>query len=428
MAGLPLHQWSAVELARALAARELKAEALASALVERSDAIEPALHAWAWFDAKRARLAARALDRGPVQGALHGLPLGVKDIIDTAGIPTSQGSPIYAGHVPDIDAACVSLARAAGAWVFGKTVSTEFANMTPGPTCHPHDPRHTPGGSSSGSAAAVAAGLVPLALGTQTAGSVIRPAAYCGVVGYKPSARRIPRVGVKANSDSLDEVGVLARSVDDAALLAATLSGQGGAALPGALAFAPRVAWTLTSHAESASKDTVDLLAATARRLSAEAATVTALAWPESFSALFDAQFVIQWFETARALQAEWLYRRAQLSPELARALEAGRRLTGEAYGNARAAARAAGAALEALFADVDVIMAPAAPGAAPRGLQSTGDPVFNRPWQLLGCPCLALPAGHDAGGLPLAIQLVGRPGDDQRLLAAAAWIEAVLR
>ncbi|HEV7914463.1 MAG TPA: amidase, partial [Albitalea sp.] len=313
----PLHRRSAVELARALATRELSVAALANALIEHGEAIEPGLQAWAGFDAKRARRVAAALDRSAGSGALHGLPLGIKDIIDTAGIPTACGSPIYAGHVPAVDAACVALARAAGAWVFGKTVSTEFANMTPGPTRNPHDASHTPGGSSSGSAAAVAAGLVPLALGTQTAGSVIRPAAYCGIVGYKPSPRRIPRAGVKPNSDSLDEVGVLARSVDDAALLGFALSGQAGAPAPGTQAFAPRVASTLTSRAGAASDATVALLASVAQRLSAKGATVTEFAWPSAFDALFDAQFAVQWFETARALQPEWQYRRAQVSPEL---------------------------------------------------------------------------------------------------------------
>lgn len=420
---VPLHRWSARQLARAIAARELKVLALADALVERSAALDPTLHAWAWFDPRRARAAARALDGQAAGGPLHGVPLGVKDIIDTAGIPTAHGSPIYAGHAPEVDAACVALARASGAWVLGKTVSAELANMTPGPTTNPHEARHTPGGSSSGSAAAVAAGLVPLALGTQTAGSVIRPAAFCGVVGFKPSPGRIPRAGVKAVADSLDEVGVFARSVDDAALLMSCLSSQQAITA----AFAPRVGWTLTSRAGAASEDTVALLTDSVRRLSAAGARVGELAWPGDWDALFDAHFTIQWFETARALQPEWLYRRPQLSAELVRMLALGRAISADEYGRARAIAAQARATLEGVFAAFDVVVAPAAPGAAPRGLASTGDPVFSRPWQLLGCPCLALPVQQDPAGLPLAIQVIGRPGDDARVLGAAAWMEGVL-
>jgi Asp-tRNA(Asn)/Glu-tRNA(Gln) amidotransferase A subunit family amidase len=420
----PLHRWSALALARAIAARELGVATLANALIERSEALDPALRAWAWFDAGAARAAARRFDGAAIRGPLHGVPIGVKDIIDTAGMPTGCGSPIYAGHTPGVDAACVALARAAGGWVLGKTVSAELANMHPGPTTNPHDRRHTPGGSSSGSAAAVAAGLVPLALGTQTAGSVIRPAAFSGVVGYKPSAGRISRAGVKANADSLDDVGIFARSVDDAALLASVLS----PGAPSRQAFAPRVGWTLTSRAKAASGDTVALLAASASRLSAAGARVEELAWPAGWDALFDAHFTIQWFETARALEPEWLYRRKQLSAPLVRMLALGRRISGEDYGRAVAVAAAARAALDELFGGSDVVVAPAAPGAAPRGLRSTGDPVFNRPWQLLGCPCIALPVQRDGAGLPLAIQVIARPGDDARLLSAAAWMEAELR
>ena len=422
-----LHRWSALQLVRALATRELSVLQLATALIERSVALDASFHAWAWFDAKRARREARALDARAATGPLHGLPIAVKDNIDTAGIPTSYGSAIYAGNVPLIDAACVSLARAAGAWVLGKTVTTELANMTPGPTRNPRNLEHTPGGSSSGSAAAVAAGLAPLALGTQTAGSVIRPAAFCGIVGYKPSPRRVARAGVKANSDSLDEVGVLARCVDDAALLGLTLAGRAGATLPSAEAYAPRVGMTLTSRASMASASTVAMLDVTAQRLSAAGAIVRELAWPASFDALFDAQRAVQLFETARALAAEWQYRRAQLSAELASFLAEGRRISGEAYCAALATARRAGAALDTLFVELDVIIAPAAPGAAPRGLASTGDPVFNRPWQLLGCPCVAVPSGRDENGLPLGVQVIGRPGDDEKLLGVAAWIEARL-
>lgn len=419
----PLHRWSAVRLARALAARELSAAALADALIERSQALDPVLRAWTAFDPATARERARALDGLPARGPLHGLPLGVKDIIDTAGIATAYGSPIYAGHVPMLDAACVSLAKAAGAWVLGKTASTEFANMVPAATGNPHDTRHTPGGSSSGSAAAVAAGLVPLALGTQTAGSVIRPAAFCGIVGYKPSPGRIPRAGVKLNSDTLDEVGVFARSVEDVLLIAGVLGGPLEAA-----GFVPRIGLVLSSQASQLSGDMLRALAATANRLSASGAPVQDLEPPPAVDALFEAQRIVQLFETARALAPEHAFRRAQLSPVLAEFLDGGQRVAPSAYAAALAQARAARAQVDALFADVDVLLAPAAPGAAPDGLETTGDPLFSRPWQLLGCPCVALPAAQDAAGMPLGVQVIGRPQDDARTLVAAAWMFAALR
>ncbi len=397
-------------------------------MIERSAALEPQLRAWASFDADAVRQRAHALDGGARGGALHGLPIAVKDNIDTAGQPTAYGSPIYAGHVPAVDAACVALARAAGAWVLGKTVATEFANMVPAATRNPHHLGHTPGGSSSGSAAVVAAGLAPLALGTQTAGSVIRPAAFCGIVGYKPSPRRISRAGVKPNSDTLDEVGVLARSVDDAALLAQVLSGRGDAPLPSTQAFAPRVGVTLTSRPRALSVAMTAMIDASAQRLSTAGAVVRDAVLPSAFDALFDAQRVVQQFETARALAPELQYRRGLLSPALATFLDQAAGVDAAAYGAAIACGRAASDAIETLFAGADVLITPAAPGAAPRGFASTGDPLFNRPWQLLGCPCIALPGGLDDAGLPLGLQLIARPNDDDLLFAAAAWIGAALQ
>lgn len=414
-----------MRLVHAMAARELDASALAAGLIERIEALDPRLRAWVGFDAAAARERARLLDAGPARGALHGLPLGMKDIIDTAGIPTAYGSPIYAGHVPAADAACVALAKAAGAWVLGKTVATEFANMVPAATRHPHDDQHTPGGSSSGSAVAVATGMVPLALGSQTAGSVIRPAAFCGIVGYKPSPRRIPRAGMKLNSDTLDEVGVLARCVEDAALLAGVLCGR--EAMSFEPDFVPRIGLVLTSQASRLSSDMLRTLAATANRLSSAGARVADADWPESFDGLFEAQRIVQSFETARALAAEHAYRRSLLSDTLAEFLDEGRRVEPAAYARALSSARSARTDIDALFADADVLLAPAAPGAAPRTLSTTGDPLFSRPWQLLGCPCVAVPAGEDPAGMPLGVQVVGRTQDDDRALAAAAWIEGCL-
>jgi Asp-tRNA(Asn)/Glu-tRNA(Gln) amidotransferase A subunit family amidase len=422
----PLHSQHALTLVGRMVEGTLRAEALADALIARSSALEPGLRAWAWFDAAAARRRARGADRAPARGPLAGLPLAVKDNIDTAGVATHYGSPIYAGHVPAADAACVALARAAGAWLLGKTACTEFANMTPCATRNPWHAAHTPGGSSSGSAAAVAAGLAPLALGTQTAGSVIRPAAFCGIVGYKPSRGRLPRAGVKPNSDTLDEVGVMARSVADAAWLAAVLAGHRPAAVP--VAHMPRVAVTLTSRAASLSDDMAAAVHTAASRLASAGAIVAPSGQADAFDALFDAQRTVQLFETARALAPEWQYRRRALSAGLRGLLAEGHAIGAAVYAAALQAATIAAAGLDTLFGQADVLLTPAAPGAAPASRKTTGDPLFNRPWQLLGCPCLTLPGGLDASGLPLGLQLVARPGDDTLLFAAAAWVERVLQ
>ena len=434
----PLYRQSATTLAQALARGELQADALCTALAERALTLEPRLHAWAALDVPAARRQARALDHalaaGAAPGPLHGLPLGVKDNIDTAGLATAYGSSLYAGHVPQADAAVVALARAAGAWVLGKTACTEFANMHPCATRNPHAAAHTPGGSSSGSCAAVAAGAVPLALGTQTAGSVIRPAAFCGIVGYKPTPRRLPRAGAKPNSDTLDEVGVFARSVADAALLAGALGAFGASGAFGADGAKapthdapPRLAVSLSPRADALSPAMVAMVEAAAARLSNAGATVQLAAWPAGFDALFEAQRRVQIFETARALAPELQYRRRRLSRALLTLLDEGRALPAADYAAALHTAQACGQRLDELFGPAEVLLTPAAPGAAPRTLKHTGDPLFNRPWQLLGCPCITVPGGLDAAGLPLGLQLVARPGRDAELFAAAAWVAAVL-
>ena len=421
------HAQDAIELAHALAQGSLTAEALAEALIERSVALEPRLKVWACFDATGARRRMRAHGQGR---PLSGLPFAVKDNIDTEGVPTAYGSPIYAAHVPSADAACVALARAAGAWVLGKTACTEFANMTPCATRNPWHASHTPGGSSSGSAAAVAAGLVPLALGTQTAGSVIRPAAFCGIVGYKPSPRRVPRAGVKANADTLDEVGVMARSVADASWFAAVLAGQSSPVR--AEPHQPRIAVTLTSREQAMSPAMAAAVQGAASRLSAAGASVAPAGRTAAFDALFDSLFVaqrtVQVYETARALAPEWQYRRAALSAGLRELIAEGSAIRAEVYAAALQTAATVAAGLDTLFGAADIVLTAAAIGAAPASRKTTGDPLFNRPWQLLGCPCLTLPGGRDADGLPLGLQLVARPGDDLRLFAAAAWVERALQ
>jgi amidase len=419
----PLHRLPAAKLAQMIAEGQASSEVVTRSFLDAIAERERTIQAFAWFDADRAIAAARELHLVQRRGPLHGLPVAVKDNIDTADMPTAYGSPIYESHRPSIDAACVSLLKDAGCFVLGKTVTAELAN--------PHNTEHTPGGSSSGSAAAVAAHFAPLALGTQTAGSVIRPAAYCGVVAYKPSPRLIPRAGVKPNSDTMDEVGVFARTVEDAALAASVLAAKPAwkdlpaQALAGA---APTIGSTATSQRTLAAPSMLAALEAAVKKAVHAGARYAELTWPRVFDGLFEAQKTVQVFETARALAPEFAYRREMLSVRLIELIEAGRATPTHEYVAALQLGRACAAAIDSLFGAADVVLAPSAPGEAPKGIGSTGDPVFNRPWHLLGCPMINLPFGHGEAGLPLGISVIGRPGDDARTICAAAWLERALR
>jgi amidase len=416
-----------VELARRVNAGLASAEATVRHYADGVEALDSALQAFAAFDRHEAIESARRIDQLQPKGPLAGVPVAVKDNIDTAQYETCYGSAIYRGHRPALDAACVALLRRAGAVVLGKTVTAEFATFAPGPTRNPRAPGHTPGGSSSGSAAAVGAGLAPLALGTQTAGSVIRPASFCGVVGYKPSTRRVARAGVKLTSDTLDEVGLFATSVGDIALLASVLALQPDWAMrpaQGRAAPPPALGWTLTSRGEQAEPAMRQAVERAAQRAVEAGARSEPVAWPASFDRLFDAQRTIHLAETARALGPEYAYRRSLLSPQLIEAIQEAHGFPDQRYADALQTARRCTAEIESLFGRADVIIAPSAVGEAPATLASTGDPLFNRPWQLLGCPMLGLPFGRGAQGLPIGVSVIARPGRDALLLAAAAWLE----
>jgi amidase len=431
----PLNRLPATQLARMIAAHDASCEAITHSFLDAVREREPEVRAFAWIDAARALQTAREYDRLEWRGPLHGLPVAVKDNIDTADIPSEYGSSIFLGHVPQSDAACVAALRSSGSYVIGKTVTAELANFTPGPTRNPHALAHTPGGSSSGSAAAVAAHMAPFALGTQTAGSVIRPAAYCGVVGFVPTRGAVPRAGVKAVSDTLDVVGAFARSVEDVALVAAVLALQpqwqhvanGGSA--------PSIAWTATPWSAQLAPSMQAALERAARLLAGRGARVRELAWPyeperdePAFTRLADAQRTVQLFETARALGPEAQYRRELLSGRLVALIDEGRGVSAPDYVEALQLGRAAAAAIGRLFGDADVLLAPSAAGEAPQGLGATGDPQFNRPWHLLGGPQINVPLprelAHGESGLPLGLQVIARPGEDTRALAAAHWIE----
>lgn len=415
---------TASEALARLRSGELTSEALTAACLERARA-GAEIKAWAWLDPEQALAQARAVDRAGRQGGLAGIPVGIKDIIDTVDMPTEHGSPIYPGNRPFADAACVALIRAASGVILGKTVTTEFANRHPGPTVHPHNAAHTPGGSSSGSAAAVADFQVPLALGTQTGGSVIRPSAFCGVIGYKPSFGEFSRVGVKMQCHNLDTLGIICRSLDDVALLRSALLAQPPHRVDRACA-APRIGFCRTPAWQHADGDTHALLERTAVVLSEAGAAVREVALTPAD--ILDHHRRIFEFEAARNYAYEYEKHGEKVSEALRDGLlTPGRALPLPAYIEALETAESFRANLDDLFTDFDVLLAPSAVGEAPEGLGSTGDARFNGIWTLAWTPCLTLPAGNGRKGLPLGIQLIGPRFRDEALLDAAAWIEARL-
>jgi Asp-tRNA(Asn)/Glu-tRNA(Gln) amidotransferase A subunit family amidase len=428
----------AVALRDRLAAGALKAADVAEAAVARIEATEPEVRAWAWFDAEFVRAQGRALDAhrgtGRPVGPLHGVPVGVKDIIDTARAPTENGTALDAGRVPREDAFVVARLKAAGALILGKTATTELAFMSPAPTRNPAAPGRTPGGSSAGSAAAVAAGQAPLAIGTQTAGSVIRPAAFCGVVGFKPSFGAIPRTGILAQAPSLDTVGVFARSVPDAALLAEALYGHEPRDRASAPAPPPRLLELATARPplppvfafvrppgwDEADPDTRGALEELAAHLGEQCFEA---ALPPAFGEAATVRERINLAELAKCYHPYERRGRDALSEPLRAAIDAGKAIPARDYIAALDWPEVLNAALDAVFARCDAILAPAAPGPAPEGLGSTGSPVFNGLWTLCGVPCVTVPVLEASNGLPMGAQLVGRRGDDGRLLRAARWL-----
>ena len=417
------NQLAATVAVRRIAAGELTSERLVRACLERIAERDADVGAWEHLDPEAALAQARDRDTSPPLGPLHGVPVGVKDIIDTADLPTGYGSPIWRGHRPARDAACVALVRAAGGVVLGKTVTTELAYFAPGRTANPHNLAHTPGGSSSGSAAAVADHMVPVALGTQTAGSIIRPAAFCGVVGYKPSFGTISRSGVMPFAESLDTVGAFGGGVADAALLASVAAGRPDLLVPDTPGPVPRVGVYRTAAWELLTAASQQAVTDAARRLALAGADVSDATLPAWFAELPGAQATVMAFEAARSFAPELREHGARLSPRLRALLDEGAGRKPAEYLEALGLAQAGRDELAALFERHDLVLTPSAPGAAPPGLETTGDPVFNRTWTLLGTPCVHLPTATD-DGLPVGVQLVGRPGDDGRFLAMAAWAE----
>src|ERR1700691_61127 len=414
---------SVLDLVRRLDDGEIKLHAVVELCAEAIAAREPEIHAFVALDINTARkpTAPPRLSSLP----LRGLPIGVKDIYDTADLPTEYGSPIYAGYRPRADAAAVTLARRAGGVVLGKTVTTEFASLVPGITRNPRNLAHTPGGSSSGSAAAVAAAMLPVALGSQTAGSVIRPAAFCGVAGFKPSYRLIPTVGMKCYAWHLDTVGLFAANVADVAYAATTLT-ERPLRVDEKTPAAPRIGIARTHLWSKASAAMHTAIDTAARAAEANGATVTDLEMPEILQEAYRAQLVIQDFEAFRSLAFEYDSHRDQIGQPLREQLDRAAAITVDEYDAARRTASRARRSLGDFMRDIDVILTPSAPGAAPHGLGFTGDPAFNRLWTLMGTPCVNVP-GLSEGELPLGVQIVGDFGCDRQAREAALFVERAI-
>ncbi len=418
------HRLPAVDLARLIAGGELTAEAVAASCLERIAEREPMVRAWAYLDREAALAEARAFDRAGRTLPMGGVPFGLKDIFDTAQMPTGYGSRIYTGWRPPWDASAGALPRAAGGILLGKTVTTEFANRYPGPTSNPHDPARTPGGSSSGSAAAVADFMVPLAVGTQTAGSVIRPAAYCGVVGFKPSYSMFPPAGMRINTEAFDTVGIMARGVADIALFRAAMTAipYEPPAMPEA---PPHLGLCRGPHWDDAQPEGRAVLEAAADRIAAAGAKVTDTTLPPGCADCDEYQRVIGSFEGLRNHMPELCRHEALLSSRLREEkIATGRKLTLQQFRDACRSADKARAAARAWAAGFDAILTLPAPGEAPFGLADTGSAVFNAVWTQLHMPCLTLPAGRGPNGLPVGVQLVGPRHDDARLLEFGLWVE----
>ena len=367
--------------------------------------------------------AARAAAGGP----LRGIAVGVKDIIDTADMPTEMGSPVYAGWRPKSDAPVMMALQRAGATPIGKTATTPFAFIDPAATRNPRNPAHTPGGSSSGSAAAVAAGMVPLALGTQTGGSVIRPAAYCGVAAIKPSFRLIPTVGVKSFSWALDTVGLFAATVADLAYALAAVTDRPDLRVEGIAPETPRIGIVTQDFAGDPEPDSAAALDDAARFAEAAGARVRRISLPAIFVEAWGAHPTIQDYEARQSFAWEYAKHREALPPLLRKLLDDAQAISAESYDNARRAAHRARGALDDVFAKVDVLLTFSAPGAAPATLASTGNARFNRLWTLMGNPCVNVPGLANGAGLPVGVQVVAPFGRDRHALLASQFVEAAL-
>ncbi len=422
-----LHTLTAAAAARHIEAGNLRSEVLTDAILEQIEAREPEIEAYVYVDRDTSMDEARIRDREPARGPLHGVPVAVKDVFDTFDMPTAYGSPIYRNHQPPQDSAVVAMIREKGGVILGKTVTPEFATQHPPKTRNPHDLSRSPGGSSAGSAAAVAADMSPIAVGSQTTGSVIRPAAYCGVVGYKPSFHALNVGGMKPLAPSMDTVGILSRTVEDAMLLAATLWDTGPVDLDDAVRTAPRIAFCRTPQWNKAEDYMQAMIEEAVSRLSHAGATVEEVSLPQEFDALEDAVDTLVGFEMWRTLTFERRTYPGLLSPRLKELLAMGEARTGEDYRAALTLAVICRAQFAEMMHGHDVIMTLPATGEAPLREESTGDPTFCKIWTVMYGASVTVPAAHGPNGLPLGIQVAAPYANDDKALVAAEWIRRTL-
>ena len=416
---------NAREIAATVNAGRLSVRAVTEAYLEAIAEKDGPIQAWEYLDAGQARASADRLDGAGVKGALAGVPLGVKDMIDTVDMPTGYGTPIYKGFQPPWDAPAVQIARDCGGLVLGKTVSTELAMASPNKTRNPHNPAHTPGGSSSGSCAAVAAGMVPLAFGTQTSGSVIRPASFCGVTAFKPTFGAINTVGIKVLCQGLDTLGIIARNIGDASHCAAVLSGRPELAVltPSAR---PRIGVLLGTRLEKAEDYAIEAVNRLASMAESAGADLTVIPAPSWFDGIFDLHEAVMGWEVTQSLASEISRHWNDLTPVTRKMLEDQGRIDEPRYRVAMAEIPGIRHMMDAILSRFDAVLTLAAPGEAPEGMP-TGDPIFNRLWSVLQVPLVCLPASRGPKGLPVGVQLVGARGDDHRLASTALFLETAI-
>ena len=419
----PLNELSLHNAVEKIACSEITSEELVRSCLVRIEERENLIQAWEHLDPDAAIKQAKAADRRGSSGALHGIPIGIKDIIETVDLPTSYGSPIYKNNRTNSDAACVALARESGAVILGKTVSTEFAGGTPARTRNPHNPAFSPGGSSSGSAAAVADYMVPVAIGSQTVGSTIRPSSFCGVIGFKPSFGTLNLAGVKSQAASMDTLGIISRCITDTSYLFDVLSGKKHIKPVESLPAPPRVGICRTPQWPQAKPETIDALNKTIQCISASNAIVEEVELPEYFDQVLDAQMVILQFEFSQVLTYERTQHRDELSEGLQAILDKAAALSTEDYFNALSIVEKGREMIVSAFTNVEVLITPSASGEAPEFGAPT-DLQFQRLWTVLHLPCLTLPAFTGEKGLPVGIQLIGNYRGDKKLLTIAKWLE----
>ena len=425
---MDLTRLSATEVAAAIAKGETSCEAVTRALLDRIAEREPEVDAWEYLDPKSALAAAKALDTVPSKGLIHGVPIGVKDIIDTRDMPTTHGSPIHKNNRPDVDAPCVSMIRGAGGLVLGKTVTSEFAAQTPGKTKNPHNPAHSPAGSSSGSAAAVADFMVPVAFATQTGGSIVRPAAFCGCIGYKPTYGDYNPLGVHDNTRSVDTLGMLSRTMADQALLRAVLTCTPYRPIETAPIGTLRIGVCRTPNWHLADAPTQACLEEAARALESAGATIADFDLPDGFNAAMEGFDAVSGYEFSRTLAYEWVNHPDLLSDNLRNnRVPNGLKITAAEYQAGLAALSDYRRRYAASLDGWDVLITPSAPGEAPADLTTIGEPPFNRIWTGLHGPAINLPVFTGPQGLPIGLQVIGHAGRDERFLDAADAVLEVL-